>query len=116
MNFRVEIFLTFAALFLADVSRVLQVVQRENVLHLGLSVDDRASAVLDACLDLLAQELLHIVWLLVRQKRGQVLPISNYQELKCKYSDCFRQVRSSRRELADPVRLCLARSVSYSKF
>ena len=66
-------FLTFAALLLADVTGVLKVVQSKDVLHLSLSVDDGTGAVLDAGLDLLAQELLHVVWLLVRQKSSQVL-------------------------------------------
>ena len=65
--------LTFAALVLADVAGVLQVVESEDVLHLGLGVDDGTGAVLDTCLNLLAQELLHVVWLLVRQKRSKVL-------------------------------------------
>ena len=65
--------LTFAALVLADVARVLQVVEGEDVLHLGLGVDDGAGAVLHASLNLLAQELLHVVWLLVCQKRSKVL-------------------------------------------
>ena len=66
-------FLTFAALLLADVTRVLQVVQSKDVLHLSLGVDDGTGAVLDAGLDLLAKELLHVVWLFVRQKSSQVL-------------------------------------------
>ena len=67
--------LTFAALILADVTRVLQVVKGEDVLHLSLSVDNGAGAVLHACFDLLAQELLHVVWLLVGEKSCQVLKI-----------------------------------------
>ena len=46
---------------------VLQVVQGEDVLHLSLSVDDRAGAILHARLDLLTQELLHVVGLLKRE-------------------------------------------------
>ena len=65
--------LTFAALLLGDVALVLQVVEGEDVLHLSLGVDDGSGAILDAGLDLLAQELLHVVWLLVGQKRCQVL-------------------------------------------
>ncbi len=65
--------LTFTALLLADVAGVLQIVQGEDILHLSLCVDDRARSVLDASLDLLSQKLFHVVWLLVRQKRGQVL-------------------------------------------
>ena len=52
---------------------VLKVVESEDVLHLGLSVDDRARTILDACLDLLAQELLQVVWLLVGEQSCQVL-------------------------------------------
>ena len=66
-------FLTFSALILADVARVLQVVKGEDVLHLSLSVDDRAGTVFDSCLDLLAKELLKVVWLLVSQECCQVL-------------------------------------------
>ena len=66
-------FLTFAALLLADVTRVLQVVQSKDVLHLSLGVDDGTGAVLDAGLNLLAEELFHVVWLFVRQKSSQVL-------------------------------------------
>ena len=69
----IHVILTFAALFLGDVALILQVVEGEDVLHLSLSVDNGSGAVLDAGFDLLAQELLHVVWLLVRQKRCQVL-------------------------------------------
>ena len=65
--------LTLAALLFADVARVLQVVESEDVLHLGLGVDDGARAVLHAGLDLLAEELLEVVWLLVGQQSGHVL-------------------------------------------
>ena len=44
---------------------VLEIVEGEDILHLGLGVDDRARAILHTCLDLLAEELLHIVGLLV---------------------------------------------------
>ena len=47
------VILTFTALFLGDVSRVLKIVEGENILHLGLCVYDRASAILDSSLDLL---------------------------------------------------------------
>ena len=67
------IVLTFTALLLADMARVLQIIQGEDILHLSLCVDDGARSILDAGLDLLSQELFHVVWLLVRQKRGQVL-------------------------------------------
>ena len=70
-------FLTFSALILADVARVLKVVKCEDVLHLSLSVDDRAGAILDSCLDLLAKELLKVVWLLVSQECRQVLSETN---------------------------------------
>ena len=65
--------LTFAALLLVNVARVLEVVQREDVLHLSLRVHDGARAILHARLDLLAEELFHIVGLLVGQERGQIL-------------------------------------------
>lgn len=65
--------LTFAALLFADVAGVLQVVQSEDILHLSLGVDNGSGATLDASFDLLGQELLEVVWLLVRQKRRQVL-------------------------------------------
>ena len=70
-------FLTFSALILADVARVLQVVEGEDVLHLSLSVDDRAGTVFDSCFDLLAEELLKVVWLLVSQECRQVLSETN---------------------------------------
>ena len=65
--------LTFAALVLRDVASVLQVVESEDVLHLCFSVDDGSGAVLDTGFDLLAQELLQIVWLLEREQGRQVL-------------------------------------------
>ena len=65
--------LTFAALVLRDVVLALQVVEGEDVLHLSLSVDNGARSILNARFDLLAEELLHVVWLLVRQKSCQVL-------------------------------------------
>ena len=65
--------LTFAALLFADVAGVLQVVKSEDILHLSLGVDDGSGATLDASFNLLGQELLEVVWLLVRQKCRQVL-------------------------------------------
>ena len=72
-----HVILTFTALLLGDVALILQVVEGEDVLHLSLGVDNGSGAVLDAGFDLLAQELLHVVWLLVRQKRCQVLYSNN---------------------------------------
>ena len=61
------------ALLLGDVAGVLEVVQGEDVLHLSLSVDDRAGTILNASLNLLAQELLQVVWLLVGEQSCQIL-------------------------------------------
>ena len=65
--------LTFAALLLVDVTGILQVIERKDVLHLCLGVYNRTRSALHACLNLLAEELLHIVWLFVRQQCCQVL-------------------------------------------
>ena len=55
---------------------ILQVVKREDVLHLSLGVDDGAGAVLDARLDLLGQELVQVVRLLKREQGRQVLEMA----------------------------------------
>ena len=47
------VILTFTALFFGNVSRVLEIVECEYVVDLGLCVDDWASAILDSWLDLL---------------------------------------------------------------
>ena len=64
---------------------VLQVVQSEDVLHLGLCVHDGARAVLHSGLDLLAQELLEVVWLLVGQQSGQVLETISKESMVSSY-------------------------------
>ena len=64
---------------------VLQVVESEDVLHLGLCVHDGAGAVLHSGLDLLAQELLEVVWLLVGQQSGQVLETISKESMVSSY-------------------------------
>ena len=70
---RLKVVLTLAALLLVDLAGVAQIVKSENVLHLRLSVDNGAGALLDASLNLLAEEALQVVGLLVGDQRGQVL-------------------------------------------
>ena len=56
-----------------DVVLALKVVQGEDVLHLGISVNNGAFTVLLAGLDLLDEEVLDIIRLLVGKKSGQIL-------------------------------------------
>ena len=53
IDFKRIVILTFTALFFGNVSRVLEIVECEYVVDLGLCVDDWASAILDSWLDLL---------------------------------------------------------------
>ena len=48
-----RILLTFTALFLGDVSRVLEIVECEDIVDLGLCVDNRFCTILDSSLNLL---------------------------------------------------------------
>ena len=65
--------LTFTALFLCDVAGVFQVIEREDVLHLSLSIDYCSWAILHTRLDLLAEESLEGIWLSVGDDCCQVL-------------------------------------------
>ena len=47
------VILTFTALFLGDVSRVLEIVECEDIVDLGLCVDNRFCTILDSSLNLL---------------------------------------------------------------
>ena len=71
-------------------ARVLQVVEREDVLHLSLGVDDRARAILHARLNLLAEELLHIVWLLVSKQGSQILWSKSNTRVKMMCKDSLK--------------------------
>ena len=65
--------LTFTALISSDVVLSLKVIESEDVLHLSISVNNRAFTVLLTGLDLLDEEVLDIIWLLVGKKSGQIL-------------------------------------------
>jgi len=65
--------LTLATLVLCDRPRPLKVVERKDVLQFGISVHDRAAAMLLALFNLLDQECLHVVWLLVAKQSRQIL-------------------------------------------
>lgn len=64
---------SLTALLLRYVASAFQVVKREDVLQFLVRVDDRARAVFLADLDLINDELLHVVRLLVSDQSRQVL-------------------------------------------
>lgn len=65
--------LTFTALLLRDRAGTFKIVEREDVLQLGVCIDDRPAAVLFSLLNLIDQERVDVVGLLVAEQSGKVL-------------------------------------------
>ena len=73
VTIKVNDLLTLSALFLADRASSLQIVHKEHVVHLWLSVHCGTSAILDTSFELLAEEGIEVLWLSVSKLSCQIL-------------------------------------------